>query len=118
MDNVINFPSLDAREWAMWRDMLRKEYAQMHDGADTLDSILPEIQAVWEEMFSGVFPLTMTLCAHIDPPLTQEQEDAIKPACDACGKSLVSQVKEMRSKHFLLFVKREFGAAYRRRNGG
>jgi hypothetical protein len=117
MDKIISFPQLDDREWAWWRDQLRNKFATNPDDVEMWDECLPVIQAIWFEMFSGVVKLSRSLDVHIPAPITQEQIDAIKPACDACGESFVKQLRAERSKHFLMFVRREFDAARLRRNG-
>ena len=115
MNNVIQFPGEQERDWRIWEEEIRKACRSSIFDETVIEDCLPVIKKHWRSIFehASLHPKAVT----IPGPLSEAQISAINEAGQAAADVFIARLKKERSASFALLMNAELLLSYYRRYG-
>ncbi|MDO8464558.1 MAG: hypothetical protein Q7S46_04790 [Gallionella sp.] len=104
MDNVIQFPGKELRQWAGVADAIKPLLKQLGANDQEISELLEGLQPRWEQLGR---PFQMTQPYSIPGTLTQPQIDAVNVALQSQADAIAQHFKAEYSQTLIEFAKLE-----------
>ena len=115
MNNVIQFPGEQEREWRIWEEEIRKTYQSSIFDEAVIEDCLPAIKEHWRNIFENVSLSPEPV--FIPGPLSEAQLSAINETGKAAAAVLIARLKQERHRSLALLMNAEVHLSYYRRYG-